>query len=237
MLTSPQRVVDTRSSGGPIAAGTSRCFAIAGQGGIPTNAAAVVLNVTAVNYTANGWLTLYPNGQSVPSTSTLNFDTREYAIANGAMVKPGTGGQVCVNAGNSSSDAILDAVGYVSSAGAAQVPMLASPQRLVDTRSSGGPIATGTSRCFAIGGQGGIPTNAAAVVLNVTAVSYTANGWLTLFPNGQSLPSTSTLNFDTDENAIANGAMVKLGTGGQVCVNAGNSSSDVLLDAIGYETP
>jgi hypothetical protein len=31
--------------------------------------------------------------------------------------------------------------------------------------------------------------------------------------------------------------MVKLGTGAQVCVNAGNSSSDALLDVIAYETP
>ena len=72
----------------------------------------MVLNVTGANYTANGWLTLYPNGQSVPSTSTLNFDTRDYAFANGVIVKLGTGGQVCVNAGNSSSDVILDAIGY-----------------------------------------------------------------------------------------------------------------------------
>jgi hypothetical protein len=73
------------------------------------------------------------------------------------------------------------------------------------------------------------------VVLNVTAVSYTANGWLTLYPNGQSVPSTSALNFDVNENAIANGAIVKVGTSGQVCVNAGNSSSNLILDATGYE--
>ena len=236
LLASPQRLVDTRGSGGgPISAGTSRCFTLAGLGGIPTDAAATVLNVTGASYTANGWLTLYPNGQSVPASSTLNFDSREYAIANGAIVKLGTGGQVCVNAGNSSADVILDATGYVSSSGIAQMPLLASPQRLVDTRGSGGgPISAGTSRCFTLAGLGGIPTNAAAVVLNVTGANYAAKGWLTLYPNGQPVPATSTLNFDTREYAIANGAIVKLGTGGQVCVNAGNSSADVILDATGY---
>jgi hypothetical protein len=64
---------------------------------------------------------------------------------------------------------------YISSA-LPPVALLASPQQRVDTRSSGGPLAAGSSRCFAVAGQGGIPTNAAAVVFNVTAVGYTANG-------------------------------------------------------------
>jgi hypothetical protein len=71
----------------------------------------------------------------------------------------------------------------------------------------------------------------------VTAVGYGANGWLTVYPNGQSVPATSTVNFDVHENAIANGAMIKIGTSEQVCVNAGNSSSNVIIDATGYETP
>jgi hypothetical protein len=239
VLAQPLRLVDTRSSGGAIAAGASRCFVVTGQlGGIPGGAAAAVLNVTAVGYGANGWLTVYPNGQSVPATSTVNFDVHENAIANGGLVKVGTGGQVCVNAGNSSSNVILDATGYVTSGGAAALPLLTAPQRLVDTRSSGGAIAAGTSRCFTVAPQApGIPSNAAAVVLNVTAVGYGANGWLTVYPNGQSVPATSTVNFDVNENAIANGALVKVGTGGQVCVNAGNTSSNVIIDASGYETP
>src|SRR5258708_18506934 len=131
----------------------------------------------------------------------------------------------------------LDATAYISSAGIAQLPQLASPQRLVGTRTSGGSIAASSSRCFPVGGQAGIPTNAAAVILNVTAVGYPNLGWLTLFPNGQTLPAPSTVNFDVSEYAIANQTIVKLGTGGQVRVNAGNSSSHVILDATGYETP
>ncbi len=115
------------------------------------------------------------------------------------------------------------------------LPLLTSPRRLVDTRTSAGPIAAGTSRCFPVTGQVGIPAAAAAVVVNVTAVSYTANGWLTGFANGVSLPGAFTLNFDTHANAIANGAIVKIGTGGEVCVNAGISASNVILDVLGYE--
>ena len=71
LLPQPIRLVDTRTLGqGPIASGASRCFPIAGVGGIPADAAAVVLNVTAVGYGTQGWVTVYPSGQSVPATST-----------------------------------------------------------------------------------------------------------------------------------------------------------------------
>jgi len=89
---------------------------------------------------------------------------------------------------------LADEFSFISSSAKALI-LLSQPQRLVDARSVGGPIAVGSSRCFPIAGQGGIPADAAAAILNVTAVSYTANSWLTLFPNGQPVPSSSTVNF------------------------------------------
>jgi hypothetical protein len=245
-MATPQRVVDTRLTGGPIASGTSRCFTVAGLLGIPANAGAVVLNVTAVGYGTNGWLTIYPNGGSLPDTSTVNFDTHEYAIANGAVMRIGNSGQVCVNVGTvnnapGSAQVILDATGYLTPTGLVALNMLPSPLRLVDTRLSAGPIGTGTSRCFTVAGLNGIPANAAALVVNLTAVNYATNGWLTLYPNGQPVPATSSLNFDTDQYAVANGAIVRIGTGGQVCINTGTvgsvaGGSDAILDVTGFIT-
>jgi thermitase len=244
MLSSPQRLIDTRKSNGRIASGASRCFQVAGVDGIPSDATAVMLNVTAVDYSAPGWLTLYPAGQAVPATSTLNFDPDQYAIANATLVGVGTGGSACVSVGTVNSapggaDVVLDATGYVSHAGAAQVPMLGSPVRLVDTRSSGGAIPSGGARCFPVAGVGGVPANATAVILNVTAVGFTAPGWLTVFPAGQPLPATSTLNFSPFQYAIANGTVIAVGTNGSVCVGVGTAngapgSSQVVLDAVGY---
>ena len=102
--------------------------------------------------------------------------------------------------------------------------LLDQPVRLVDTRSSGGPIPSGQSRCFTVVNGTTVPSSATGMVLNVTGVGYTSLGWLTLFPNGQAVPSTSTLNFDTTETAIANGAIARIGTSGQVCVNVGRVS-------------
>jgi hypothetical protein len=247
MLGSPQRVADTRASGGAIGTGGSRCFVIAGQNGIPADAAAVVLNVTAVGYATPGWLTVYPNGQPVPATSTLNFDTSEYAMANGAIMRIGSGGQVCVNVGTvnsapGSSQVILDVTGYLAGGAVNSLPMLGSPARVVDTRGNGGAITTGTSRCFSLAGVSGIPATATGVILNVTAVGYGTQGWLTAYPAGQPLPATSTLNFDTTEYAMANGAIIQLGTSGQLCVNVGTvnsapGSSQVILDVVGFLLP
>ena len=77
-----------------------------------------MVNVTAVGYSTQGWLTVYPNGQSVPATSTVNFDTSEYAMANGTIIRLGVGGQVCVNVGTlnaapGNAQVILDVVGYL----------------------------------------------------------------------------------------------------------------------------
>jgi hypothetical protein len=244
-LPAPIRLIDTRTLGaGPIASGTSRCFTVAGVAGIPADAGAVVLNVTAVGYGTNGWLTVYPNGQAVPATSTLNFDTSEYAMANGSMVRIGSDGQVCVNVGTvnsaaGSSQVILDVTGYLTAAGLAQLPMLASPQRVVDTRTNGGPVAAGQSRCFVIAGLAGIPSSVSALVLNVTAVGYGRQGWLVAYPAGQAVPATSALNFDTTEYAMANGAVMAVGSGGQVCVGVGTvnnapGSAHIIIDVVGY---
>jgi hypothetical protein len=120
--------------------------------------------------------------------------------------------------------------------------MLPSPQRMVDTRTSSGPIGKGSSRCFPVAGAGGVAANATGILLNATAVGYGTTGWLTLYPNGQALPTTSTLNFDVSAYAIANATIMQLGGGGQLCVNVGTlnsspGSAQVILDAVGYFSP
>jgi hypothetical protein len=47
-----------------------------------------------VGYAADDWL--FPNTQPVPAASMVNFDTDEYAIANGGIVTL-AGGQLCLN--------------------------------------------------------------------------------------------------------------------------------------------
>jgi hypothetical protein len=65
---------------------------------------------------------------------------------------------------------------------------------------------------------------------------YAANGWLTLYPAGQPLRATSTINFDSDEGAIANNAIIKLRTNGQLCAHANQAATQVVVDVVGYLT-
>ena len=237
LLANPVRAVDTRvgAAAGPIVPGADRCFTLAGASGIPADASGVVLNVTATGFASSGWLTVYPGGQLLPPTSTLNFDNREYAFANNAMIKLG-GGQVCVDAGHTPAHAILDVAGYVTSSGASQLPLI-TPVRLVDTRiglgGPGGQLRPGPDRCFSLSGLSGVPGTASGVIVNATAVGQAANGWFTLYPGGQALPPTSTLNFDPDEAAIANGAILRV-SANQVCVDAGQAAADVIVDVTGF---
>jgi hypothetical protein len=245
-LDEPVRLVDTRTTGGAIASGTSRCFVLAGVQGIPVDAGGVVLNVTATGQTGDGWLTVYPSGQLVPTTSPLNFGASEYALANGTIARIGPDHQVCVSVGTpdaapGSVQVVLDATGYLTSTSLQSLPLLSSPQRLADTRTGGGAIATGASRCFQVAGVAGLPSDAAAVVLNVTAVGYATRGWLTVYPSGQPVPATSTLNFDPSEYALANGTLARIGPDGRLCVSVGTvnsvpGSAQVVLDATGYLT-
>jgi hypothetical protein len=74
----PCRVVDTRNAAGPyggpaLSAGAARAFAIAGQCGVPADASAVALNITVVNPSSAGSLTLYPGTGIVPGATTISF--------------------------------------------------------------------------------------------------------------------------------------------------------------------
>jgi sulfatase-modifying factor enzyme 1 len=113
----PCRLVDTRGNGfsgpfGPpsLPAGVPRDFPLVGQCGLPAEAKAVSLNVTAANTLGPGFFTLYPQGGSTPLVSTLNYLANE-TIANAALVPLGPGGLTVV-AGVSGADLILDVNGY-----------------------------------------------------------------------------------------------------------------------------
>ena len=60
------------------------------------NATAAVLNVTGVNTTAPGFVTVYPAGTDLPTASNVNFDGAGQVMANMVTVKLGVGGAVDV---------------------------------------------------------------------------------------------------------------------------------------------
>jgi hypothetical protein len=124
-----------------------------------------------------------------------------------------------------------------------------TPCRIADTRNAngvnGGPaITVFTTRTFRIQGSCNVPVGAKAVTLNVTVVQPGEAGWLGLYPSATSFSGTSTINFNTGEFAIANGAIVPLSPAqNDISVLWGDYSSNrvvttnVILDVTGYFAP
>jgi hypothetical protein len=123
-----------------------------------------------------------------------------------------------------------------------------TPCRVIDTRNAtgtdGGPALTfpGTRpRVFQIQGLCGVPTGAAAVTINVTIVSPnmtgpSGGGFLTLYPAGSALPNVATINWTNADSALANGAIVPLGTApNDLAVWLGGTGTvQLVIDVTGY---
>ena len=66
-------------------------------------------------------------------------------------------------------------------------------------------------------GQGGVPSDATAVVLNVTVDGAEGTGFVTVFPCGGALPLASNVNYVANQT-VANAVTVAVGVVGRVCV-------------------
>ena len=84
-----------------------------------------------------------------------------------------------------------------------------------------------------VSGQAGIPSDATAVILNVTAANAHGYGFLSIWPAGGAEPNSSNVNFDAGQS-VPNMVMVKLGPNGQITVKDSVNRADLLIDVFGY---
>jgi uncharacterized protein YvpB len=211
---------------GPVSGGQS--VTVAGSGFTPTMTVAMgTTPVNASNITATGF----------------TFTAPAQAAGYEQLTVTNAGGSNPLNAG----------AGYIYTGLAKYVAL--TPFRIYDTRAhtcvqcSGGRLATGQTRSVQITGVIGlrvgadpVPATATAVVINVTAVSSTTGGLLTIYPAGTGRPLASNLNFGP--NAITpNLVTVALG---QTSASDSNreidlynpiGSVDVVADVEGYFAP
>jgi hypothetical protein len=207
----PLRVLDTRNktgttAAGPVAAHSTVRLNLSGE--LPTGVGAAVLNLTVTQPAASGFIIAYPNGQSVPGTSDLNFTARQ-TIPNQVIVPLTNDVADFYNDSSGTVQLIADLEGYFSS-GAPDWYVPDGPTRIVDTRfgySSSGPAepisAHGTipidsaDYYTGIAGPACVPNCPPPVdyLFNVTVTQPQAPGSLTAYPSGQVHPATSNLNF------------------------------------------
>lgn len=224
----PARIIDTRGSG-PIRVGRPIEVAVAGQGGIAAEGVtAVAVNVTAVDPSGPGYLTVWPSGEPQPYTSNVNFDAGG-ATANLTICKVGAGGRISIGTNVDRVHVIVDTFAAFDDRGGGVVAT--PPTRVTDTRSSG-PVPGGGS--IEVNVSSAVPASATAVILNVTITAPTTSTFVTAWPAGQPQPATSNINVDAGENR-AN--MVVVGVSNRR-LRIANSSGHchVIVDVMGYVT-
>ncbi|WP_441249054.1 PKD domain-containing protein [Kitasatospora sp. McL0602] len=106
----------------------------------------------------------------------------------------------------------------------------ATPTRLLDTRSTRQRLGAGQSIDVTIPGTGD------AAVLNVTAVTPSQAGYLSVYPTGNSRPATSNVNFTPEQN-VPNLVTSPVGDGRRVTIYNFSGSTDVVVDLMGTYTP
>ena len=233
----PGRLVDTRRKlgTGRLTAGRGVVIDVAGRLGIAATATAVSANFTVVGPDAAGFLTVYPCGSGVPEVSTLNF-TIGSSIPNQAVVPLDSRGDLCVIS-SAGTDLIIDVNGGLAATGTDRYAAV-TPSRILDTRQGvGGSRRRGANTAFelVVRGRAGVPANATAVAMNVTAVDPEQTGYVTAYPCGLA-PEASNLNVVSGQTR-PNLVIVRLSGTGSVCLKAAESGMDLLADVAGYFTP
>jgi uncharacterized protein (DUF1501 family) len=238
----PTRVLDTRDGTGgrsaPLGSQESWKFPLAGRFGIPVDAVAVALNLTAVGATASTFVTVHPYAELRPFSSNLNPAPGQ-VTPNLVVARVGLDGAIVLYNNTGTVHLVADVVGYFSPS--SDVGLLAlDPARLLDTRDGTGDRlgALGQAEAFdlQVTGRGGVPADAQAVVLNVTATEPTASSYLTVWPTGDARPLASSVNMSPGQT-VPNLIIARVGEGGRVSVFNNAGSTHVVADVLGAFVP
>jgi hypothetical protein len=229
----PNRLLDTRS-GSPLAANTERRIKVAGTPGISSTAAIAALNFTIVTPAADGFVTVYTCGGSVPVASTVNFRAGE-VVPNFTFAAL-AGGDVCFRS-SVTTHILVDSFGW--SAGTGGLRGL-QPARVLDTRNltwSIGPAQSGQTLHLRVAGRGGVPNDSAAALLTITVDGISGGGFVVAWPCDEAMPEASVLNLWAG-TVRSNLALVKLSAvDGEVCLRPtlyNGSSITMIADAVGF---
>ena len=243
----PARLADTRpgsktddmlfAGDGIRSAGSTLELTVAGRGGVPSDAAAVALNVTVAEPVGSGFVTVYPCGSAQPLASNLNYAAGD-VIPNAVIAKLGTEGKVCLFVSNST-QLIVDVNGYFPHTSTFSSM---KPARILDTRpgfttidglqQGDGIRGRNTITTLHVADRAGVPADAAAVVLNVTVTDAAGAGFVTVYPCGADIPTASNLNYAAG-STVANMVVAKVGPSGDVCIY-NNEATQLVVDVNGY---
>jgi hypothetical protein len=214
--TTPTRLADKRRGARPAPGGVTR-VPLTTLPGVPGDAVAVVVTVTADRSAGEGYVLAWPCDQPRPSTSSLNLKAGQQR-ANVAVVAMTSGRELCLVA-SQATDLVVDLAGAFSPS-AATVLTSIEHRRLLDTE---------------LDVRDAVPVGTTAVLLNVTSTRALDRGFVTVWPCGTPRPEASNLNLDPAAD-VANLVAVAPGGQGTVCLYT-QAATDLVIDLEGWFAP
>jgi photosystem II stability/assembly factor-like uncharacterized protein len=215
----PLRLMDSRSGTvsatydgrfrgiGPLRAGSTTALQVVGRAEVQEATRVALLNVTATEVSAPGYVTLWPCDRSRPLVSNLNVapgrTVANLAVANLSKAD----GTVCLYV-SAEMELVVDIVGYVDPPAGVRAP----PMRLMDSRIGAvsetidglfedlGILPAGTTTELVATDRSLLPSvEVAGVIMNVTATDPEAPGYITVHPCDEPRPLASNVNFTTGQ--------------------------------------
>lgn len=241
LATSPTRLLDTRDGTGgtlgPVGPDQTIDLRVNGSNGVPPGSKAAIVNITSTQSTQPSFVTVWPSDVARPLASTLNTEVGQNT-PNLAVVDIG-GGEISLYNRSGSTHLVVDLMGWLGSGSNFEV---AAPTRFLDTRDGTGrngdtqPLGASSMVNLQVAGVGGVPSNATAVVMNVTSTQSTAPSFVTVWPAGAERPTASTLNTEVGQST-PNLAIVKIGVGGSVSFFNRAGTTHLVADVAGWYVP
>ena len=259
------RIMDTTDGTGgvpvaPVRSGGTVGLQLTGAGlpGLPASGVtAAELEVTVLSPRTSGSVTVHPDGLKRPALPTLDYTAGVTSptpvtvpVVDGRLdfgnspVPGATGGSV---------DLAVDLTGYFTMSGGGGPFHTTGPVRVLDTAvigpgvvatdSRGGRLGAGGSVTLQVAGLDGVPRNATAVILNLTAAKASTFGAVTVHPYGTAVPAlppaADTLSFAKGE-LVARQITVPL-VDGRVQFHSSarggpGGGVELLADLVGYYT-
>ncbi|MCU1622171.1 MAG: hypothetical protein JWL79_1016 [Frankiales bacterium] len=231
-LPNPVQVLDW----GIVGNGALKDVSIAGSHGVPVNATAVVLNLTAAaTSSGNSQLFAYAKPRTAPlppPARVPNLVTAAGYTKDGLATVPLAAGSVRFRNIGGSAHNYASVVGYFTPASGTPYASVAA-RRVIDTRTG-----TGTARAR-IGSAArtvvlsGIPSTAVAVALNVTGINPSNTSTVQVYSSDLASPTTGNVHTKPGQSAT-NLAIVKLGADHGIKLRTTLGNTDVVADLAGY---
>lgn len=211
-----QRLIDTRGSGGLLAAGSLTPIS-----GRPDSSA--VISLVGVRAGGRGFLQALPCGAQPGAYSNLNLDQSNQNRTGLAVVRFDSAGQACVY-NDQPTHVIVDLQGYLTGGALDDVDDV----RLLDTRNATKP---GDASQTSIAGRPG-----SSAIVSVVAVATTGRGYVQVLPCGATPGQSSNVNADGTGQNVSNLAIVEFDDRGRACLFT-QTSAHLVVDLQAYLTP